>query len=195
MPPTPSIFRAGALERYLQGRARLTLPEFIAPKAFALLWLVLGTVLACGALAWFAEVPHFESGVAVVVEGTRETGAAGGAVLLTFLPPDALPRLKPGQPLFLEPASRATQASSEVLAVEPRVLSPQEARARFGAQGVPSEVMAAPSAVLVARFEPSAAGRQASDYLGSTFPVSVRVGSQRLVQLLPFAGGARPEPR
>ncbi|RKH50730.1 hypothetical protein [Corallococcus llansteffanensis] len=194
--PPSSIFRAGALERFVQGRTRLVLPAFVEPRARALLWLGLVLVLACGALAWSAEVPRFEPGVAVVVQGTggdTEPTAAGPAqaVLLVFLPPQALSDLRSGQPVFLEPASRAGQFTSDVLTVQPQVLSPQAARERYGAAAVPPQAGAGPSAVLVARLRPSSPGQRASDYLGSTFPVRVRVGSQRLLHLLPFGSAAR----
>lgn len=186
--PPSSIFRTGALERFVQGRSQLVLPAFVAPRAQALLWLALVLVLGCGALAWSAQVPRFESGVAIVVEGTRVSSLArpGEPLLLVFLSHQSLPSLQPQQPLVVEPSSPAARLRAEVLAVEPQLLSPKAARERFGVDLVPSQLDAAPSAVLVARLSALPEGPSPSDFLGGTFPVSVRVGSQRLIELLAF---------
>ncbi|MCP3100116.1 hypothetical protein LZ198_14665 [Myxococcus sp. K15C18031901] len=189
--PPSSIFRTGALERFVQGRAQLVLPAFIAPRAQVLLWLTLCTLLACGALAWSAWLPRFESGVAVVVKGPRVQDGVGPdeSALLVFLSPDALASLQPGQPLVVEPSSPAAGLRADVLAVEPRVLSPQDARERFGAALLPPRAEAGPSAVLVARLQATPGAPSAEALLGARFPVSVRVGSQRLLELL-VPGGA-----
>ncbi|NVJ24820.1 MULTISPECIES: hypothetical protein [Myxococcus] len=186
--PPSSIFRTGALERFVQGRSQLVLPAFVAPRAQALMWLALVLVLGCGALAWSARVPRFESGVAIVVEGTRVSPLArpGEPLLLVFLSHQSLPALQPQQPLVVEPSSPAARLRAEVLTVEPQLLSPKAARERFGVDLVPSQLGAAPSAVLVARLSASPEGPSPSDFLGGTFPVSVRVGSQRLIELLAF---------
>ncbi|QSQ21780.1 hypothetical protein JY651_42625 [Pyxidicoccus parkwayensis] len=189
--PPSSIFRAGALERFVQGRSRLVLPIFVEPRAQALLWLSLMLLLAAGVLAWNAEVPRFEPGTAVVVKGDTVSGQEE-AVLLVFLPPQSLPELRVGQPVVLEQerTSQTAAFTSDVLSVEPQVLSPRAARERFGADAVPMQAASGPSAVLVARLQPQASGPRAADYLGSSFPVNVRVGTQRLLHLLPLGGGA-----
>lgn len=189
-----SFFRVGAVERFIQSRSRLVLPEFVSPRGFLLLWLLLCLVLTSGVLAWSAEVPRFESGVAVVVEAAQ-AGAAGrgaDALLLAFLPPSALPRLRVGQPLFLEGRAPTERTVSTILEVAPQVLSPSAARARFG-PSLPAQALAGPSALVVARFEPPVQGGRSLDYLGSLYPVNVRVGAQRLFWLLPFVDAFHAE--
>ena len=190
-----SFFRAGALERFIQGRARLILPQFVSPRGFVLLWLVLCLVLASGVLAWNAEVPRLESGVAVVVEAAqvRTPGAAEGPLLLAFLPPGTLPRLKAGQPLFLEGRSSKERMASTIIEVAPEVLSPAAARARYGLDSLPAQALVGPSALVVARFEPQALGGKPADHLGSVYPVNVRVGARRLFWLLPLVDRLDPE--
>lgn len=192
--PAKSFFRVGALERFIQGRARLILPEFVSPRGFVLLWLVLCLVLAAGVLAWNAQIPRFATGVGLVVEGAQVPlpDAGEGPLLVAFLPASELPRLRVGQPLFLEGGGSARQWASTLLAIEPQVLSPAAARARFGLDAVPDQALAGPSAVVVARFEPAQGGRPA-DHLGSVYPVNVRVGAQRLLWLLPFVDKVHPE--
>ncbi|MFL5349044.1 MAG: hypothetical protein ACJ8AT_29955 [Hyalangium sp.] len=192
--PGKSFFRAGALERFIQGRARLILPAFVSPRGFVLLWLVLSLVLAAGALAWSAQVPRFEAGVAVVVEAAqaRVEDAGEAPLLLAFLPPATLPRLKAGEPLFLQGRPGVVADSSTILSVGPQVLSPAAAKARFGLE-LPPQALSGPSAVVVARFQPGAAVGKATDYLGTVYPVNVRVGTRRLLWLLPFLDKLHPE--
>jgi hypothetical protein len=190
-----SFFRVGAVERFIQSRSRLVLPEFVSPRGFLVLWLLLCLVLVSGALAWSAEVPRFESGVAVVVEpaqaGAVDSGA--GPLLLAFLPPSALPHLRAGQSLFLEGRSAAERQVSTILEVAPQVLSPSATRARFGPTLPPAQALTGPSALVVARFEPPVPGSPSQDYLGSLYPVNVRVGAQRLFWLLPIMDTIHPE--
>jgi hypothetical protein len=168
---------------------------FVSPRGFALLWLVLGLVLVSGVLAWSAQVPRFASGVAVVVKGSQAGAEHLGEapLLLAFLPPEELPRLKVGQPLFLQGSAVAESASSSIVSVPAQVLSPSAARERFGLEALPAQALSGPSAVVVARLELGARAGSASDYLGSVYPVSVRVGAQRLLWLLPFMDRLRLE--
>jgi hypothetical protein len=194
-----SIFRAGALKRHLQGRGKLVLPAFVSPRSFVFLWMLLALALAAGALAWFANVPLYASGVAVVVDGARARlhndtaeptsgGATEGPVLITFLPPAHLARLKAGQPLFLQLDAPRERVRRNLIAVEPELLSPETARERFHLDAGSAAAITRPSAVAVASFEPAPRGLPASAYLGSVYPVDVEIGSQRLPSLLPLIG-------
>ena len=71
-----SLYRPEAVQRYLSAAQQGVLPRFVAPRVLIFLWLLLGLALAGGATAWFAEVPIYTSGQAVVVPPS-EPGAAG----------------------------------------------------------------------------------------------------------------------
>jgi len=132
-------------------------------------------------------------GLARPVWGPGAGVGGEGPLLLAFLPPDTLPRLRAGQPLFLQGRSSRERMASTILEVAPEVMSPAAARARFGLEAVPAQALAGPSALVVARFEPSAPGGKPADHLGSVYPVNVQVGARRLLWLLPLVDTIAPE--
>jgi hypothetical protein len=181
-----TIYRADALRQYAQGRQQPILPRFVRPRTFALLW-VLAVLLAAGVgLAWVARVPVFASGVAVLVGAQGHEGET--IEVVAFLPAESLSRLRAGQPMFVEAGGAGQRLRLRVAAVEPEVLSPDAARARFAS--TPTGALVGPSAVAVARFEGARATLPASAYAGSVARVEVEVGSRQVITLLPLVGRA-----
>src|SRR5262245_45913348 len=96
------IFRAEAVQRYWQRRDKVVLPRLASPATVRFLWIVLGLLIASGFIAWFAQVPVYASGLAVVVDGQGTNPSIPGEVLIVaFLPPQHRTRLSTGQPIFL----------------------------------------------------------------------------------------------
>lgn len=51
-----SIFRARAVRRYAETQQKTVLPQFICPRAFLYLWILLGVLLLAGGLVtWLAR--------------------------------------------------------------------------------------------------------------------------------------------
>ena len=48
--PRP-IFRADAVQRYIQSHQKSILPRFVCPRTFLYLWILLGLLLLAGSLA------------------------------------------------------------------------------------------------------------------------------------------------
>lgn len=181
-----TIYRADALRRYAEGRQQAVLPRFVRPRTFALLW-ALAALLAAGVgLACVARVPVFASGVAVLVGAQGREGET--VEVVAFLPAESLSRLHAGQPMFVEAGGAGPRLRLRVAAVEPEVLSPDAARARFAA--APTTALVGPSAVAVARLEGARAALPARAYGGSVTRVEVEVGSRQVITLLPLVGRA-----
>jgi len=187
----PSIFRPEAIRRYRQSQQESILPRFTRPPVLVLLWFALGLLGASGVAAWLAKVPVYALGQAMIVPGaevSRQTNA--DAQIVALLPAEYLPRLRPGQSLFvqLKPDQTDGRVKRPIHAVEPDLCSPEAARKRFPAGLAASGAITRPAAVVIARWEPVVGGLPGAAYFGSILPVEVEVGSRRMLSLLPVVG-------
>jgi hypothetical protein len=188
-PQPHSIFRPEAIRRYRQNQQASVLPRFTRPPVLTLLWVLLGLLGAGGVIAWLVTVPEYAVGQAIVVQGTNLTRQPGGDVqIVAFLPSGYLPRLRPGQSLFVQldqsqPGGRVKRPIHEV---EPNLCSPETAQKRFASGLAAAGAITRPAAVVIARWEPGIGGLPGAAYLGSVLPVEVKVGSRRMLSLLPF---------
>ena len=68
MPATKrTIFRAAALQRYIEGREKAVLPRFVAPPTFLLLWVMLGLLLTAGAVIALATLAELRPGQSLIL--------------------------------------------------------------------------------------------------------------------------------
>jgi len=189
-----SIFRASAVERYLQRQEEAVLPRFISPPTWICLWLLLGLLMVGGIVVWSAKTPVFTSGSALVgvwpeqLDSIYGRVGPGEMVVIAFLPPEYLSRLRIGQALFLQPDRAGARLGSKVIAVAPEVVSPEAARKMFGINAGDARPLTQPSAVAIARFEPPPSSLPAATYAGSVYQVEVEVGSRRVISFLPLIG-------
>jgi hypothetical protein len=187
--PNRTIFRPEAIRRYTQRGERAVLPRFVSPRAFVFLWMLLGLLAASGFLAWFAQVPMYASGPAVVVEGERlGRGNQGGLTLALFLPSEDLSRLQVEQPLFVQFTPTGERLEGRIVAVEPEIIGPAAARQRFGLDEGTAQIVVQPAAVAITHLKPIPTHLPAETYLGSVYHVDVQVGSQRVLSLVPLIG-------
>ncbi|NJL43453.1 MAG: hypothetical protein HC935_09450 [Pseudanabaena sp. SU_2_4] len=125
---TRSIFRDDAVRRYIESRERAVLPRLVSPQIFLYLWALLGLVATSGLFAWFAKIPVYASGTAVVTRWQSQISQTEGIdkvpVLVVFLPPQYLSRLRPQQELFLKFAGIGDRFSRTILAVDTEIRSP-----------------------------------------------------------------------
>lgn len=184
---TRSIFRAAALQRYIQSQEQPVLPRLATPRVFPYLWVLLGLLVMAGFTVWLTPVPIYTSGLGIVsVEGTAQTNP-GEPVLIAFLPPDTRTALRAGQQLSIQLSSTGERLNVPVIEVSPAVVSPAEARQQFHL-GEAALAIVQPSAVAVARLEATSTGLPDSAYLGSVFRIDVEIGSRRALSLLPVIG-------
>jgi hypothetical protein len=183
------IFRADAVRRYTQSREESVLPRFVSPRTFTYLWILLGLLGVSGFVAWCVRVPVYASGLGVVVDRRGKTNdVRDDVVMVAFLRPENRSRLRVGQTLLvqLDPAGERTRRP--IIAIEPKIVSPNAVQRRFALSAGAAHVVTQPSAVAIARFEPNSTNLPASTYVGSVYPVDVEVGSRRVLSLLPLIG-------
>lgn len=171
----PTIFRSEAVTKYCERQDEAVFPRFLRPKTFRFLWLLLVFLLLAGILAWFAEVPQFVTGQAVVIAGEAVSGDGRLAILV---PTTLQTILQVGQAIYIPTAAMAVEG---IQAVEPDVLSPAEAAAVYN---LPPGLITAPTIVISTSFEVEAFPAEA--YVGSLYPARIQVGSQRLVTKMPL---------
>jgi len=184
-PSNRTIFRASALEGYMQAKAQTVLPRFIAPPVPFCLWLLLSCLLAVSVLAWLARVPVYRNGVATVVDANY----ANEEMIVAFFPPESKPEMKAGQNLSLKLDPAGPPVVRTIAAIEPEILSPTEARKKFNLDNTAARSYEFPAAVAVARLGKPGKELPASAYEGAVVEAQLEVGSQRLIALLPLVGG------
>jgi hypothetical protein len=184
-----SIFRVDALRRYAQSREEPVLLRLVSPRMFLCLWILLGLLLIGGFLAWLAQVPVYASGSAVVVDGRGKTPSIGDEVLVVaFVPPEHLRRLRVGQMLLLEIGGVGKRSGRSIIAVEPEIIGPDMAQRRFALNAGATPAITQPSAIAIARLDPLITGLPAAAYVGSIYRAEIEVGSRRAISLLPLIG-------
>lgn len=178
------IFRAKALEHYIEKREESVLPQFVSPPLFACLWGITVLLVAGAALVSFSKVPVYIAGVAVIASGECSSGASCQTPVVTaLLPPESLPRLQVGQTMYLEIEGMTTRARSSVIEVEPALQSPEAIRTKFAVNMSILSSMDHPFAIARAHWEPSN-GQNVEAYAGSALRVQVEVGSRRILSIL-----------
>lgn len=182
------IFRESALNRYNERLEKIELPRYATAPWAALGWLGVLLLLTVTGLLLSVQLPETVIGTGIVVEGAAvgQVGDPGTheAMVAVFLPAEYAARLSAGQPVELTlPA--LTPGSAEVVgtrvrAVEPVLLSPAEARARFGLDAATGARLNGPVAVAV--LDVALPGGL---WLGSVGQAQVELGSRSVLSLLP----------
>ncbi|WP_156815520.1 hypothetical protein [Pseudanabaena sp. PCC 6802] len=192
---TRSIFRDDAVRRYIESRERSVLPRMVSPQIFLYLWALLGLIATSGLCAWVAKIPIYASGQAIVTrwqsrasQTNQTNGIDKEAVVVIFLPPQYLSKLRPQQKLFLKFAGIDDRFSRTILTVESEIRSPDSIQKQFALSPGAAQAIAQPVAVAIAPWETAPTQLPANVYLGSLGHVEVEIGSQRAISLLPIVG-------
>ena len=182
-----TIFRRKALEYYAASKQKEVLPRFISPPVFVLLWVLLALVLCATLAAWLTRVPTYVvTGGVVLDQGIIQGQQANkGTMAIVFVPVSHSAQVHVGQPILLQIGSTGTQLLYRVERVEPGILSPNEARSRYGLDDATSHIITGPSTVLMISLGPAFPAQQ---YAGSPVSAQVQIGSQRVLSLLPGLG-------
>jgi hypothetical protein len=177
------IFRAEALQRYLQGRQTPVWPRLVSPPVFVCTWILATLLLIAGLSAWLCKVPVYVSGAATVVQRSN-----GEMLIVAFFAAEHLPRLRAGQTLVLSSHDGGTRFTQAIVAVKPDIISPDAAQQEFALGAGAARVITEPGAVALAHLEASYFHLPAGLYLASTFRADVEVGTRRVISLLPVIG-------
>ncbi len=182
--PNHPIFRKNAVKHYMQSRDKDTLPRFISLPIALFLWILLGLLLVVGGLAWYEQVPTYASGNGVVLSSKYVPPYAHHeAVAVAFFAVGQANHLHVGQTVSVRFASSTQSLKGTVLAVDP-VVSPDVAARRYGLGSNDASLITQPSAVVLIKLD----NISPSLYAGSILTVNMRIGSRRIISLLPGIG-------
>ncbi|WP_420628004.1 hypothetical protein [Candidatus Leptofilum sp.] len=177
-----SIFRAEAVQHYVQSQQESVIPKFVSPYAFPYFWMLICLLITTLCLMWLVRIPIFVSGQAVIVEAPG-TSLPESAVLVIFFPPQYLTQLQEGQAVYIQSALNDVPIQQTIIAISPDVVSPTVATAVYG---VDAELVAGPTAVALADFNlPEQSSYPTDTFLGSRYFAQVEVDSRRLISLFP----------
>ncbi|HEV2863660.1 MAG TPA: hypothetical protein VGX48_21785 [Pyrinomonadaceae bacterium] len=153
-----------------------------------MLWVLFSLTLIGGGLSWFAWVPVYVSGAAVVTgRAAQSSGEAGEAVLVVLVPVCDSQRLRPGQRAFFRFGGEAVVLVGKVESVEPHSYDPEVAKSRFALDDGVVWKARWPAAVAFAKLEAGAAASLRSADVERFGEVRVEVGSRRAFSRLPLA--------
>lgn len=182
--PKRSIFRGKALQHYAASRQKEVLPRLVSPPVFVFFWVLLGLLLVAGVSAWLTRVPTYVVASGLVLDQGTVQGQlpSDNTVAVVFFPASRATHIQAGQPILLQVGSTGTQLHYRVDHVEPGIISPSDARKRYGLDSATSQTITGPSLVLTISLGPAFPARQ---YSGSPVSAQLQVGSQRVLSLLP----------
>ncbi|HEU5377780.1 MAG TPA: hypothetical protein VFV38_20345 [Ktedonobacteraceae bacterium] len=172
------LFREKAIQHFRQSRGRDILPRIVAPRIFLFLWILLGLLLALVTLTWLGRVPINVEGSGVVLEQRTAVSGDDGGDADVFLQIDASSKVRAGQLVQTQVASRAF-SNAVVVRVKPGVISPDEIKRRY------SQTVAGPTVIVVIAFTPALLTQQ---YAGTEIHARIQVGTRRLLSLFPVVG-------
>ncbi|MBV9228163.1 MAG: hypothetical protein JOZ18_02530, partial [Chloroflexi bacterium] len=128
------IFRENAMKHYLRQREQDLLPSTVSVPFFAIAWILLVLFLLVGLLAWSAELPTVvtTAGIVIPTTGPQTYSILGNAQALVFFPASDAPQLHVGQPIQIQIGTAGPHLNSRITQVESGIISPTDARRRYG---------------------------------------------------------------
>ncbi|MFF9812318.1 hypothetical protein [Streptomyces sp. NPDC014006] len=181
------IFRESAVQAYRKGTVKDIVPRLTLRPVIVCLWLLLAVLIAAAALAWSVRVPAYVDGQGTILSHGARGGPGGGTTAAAlFLPADQSRHVHVGQPVHARIGSSGPTTAGAVVRIEPGVISPDAARAKYRFEPG-ADVDRQPWTVVIVRLErplPPAI------YGGSFLTARVQAGSQRLLGLLPGLSGS-----
>lgn len=187
-----AIFRDSAIQAYRRGTAKDIVPRLTSRPVIVCLWLLLAVLVAVAAVVWSVRVPAYVGAQGVILQGHSRAGpGAGRTAAALFLPPDQSAQLRAGQPVRARIGSSGVSVLGAVARVEPGMIGPDTARAKYRFEPG-SGTVRQPWAVVIVRLTQSL---PPAAYGGSLLMARVEIGSQRLLAFFPglgkLAGGTR----
>jgi hypothetical protein len=94
---TRQIFRAHALQHYIQKNEQDVLPKTISPLVFACCWIALALTTLVGFLVWSIPVPNYLDTLGVPISQGSSANTTQTTTILAFFPLSAQSYIRPGQ--------------------------------------------------------------------------------------------------
>jgi hypothetical protein len=178
--PKRSILRENFIKKQMERQEQSVLLRVTSPPAFVYFWILVLFLLSL--LIWSIQVPTFAVGQGMVIEQQATNLSEREVVAALFLPPDQQPNLHVGQSARVSIGPNSVILNSFIEHIETGLISPKEARARFGLQGELAQIITGPSVLVTIPLRPAAS---AHNYIGSLCRAQVQTGSRRILQFLP----------
>lgn len=177
-----AIFREKALKHYTQGRKKDVLPNFSSISAALFAWVLLGSLIATGLVAWYGQVPIFLPGSGIVLgNGNKTVTTTGGANALAFFAPDQATRLHVGDRVQVQFGASSSHVDGTVAQVMPGTTDLATALTHYGLNFGNAASQSQQIAVALIKL---GANFPAASYAGTTVVVEVTVGTQSLFSAL-----------
>lgn len=177
-----AIFREKALKHYTQGRKKDVLPHFSSISAAFFAWMLLGSMIATGLVAWYGQVPVFLPGSGIVLgNGNQTATATGGANALAFFAPGRATQLRVGDTVQVQFGASSSHVDGTIAQVMPGTTDLASALTHYGlnfGNTTPQSQQVAVALIKLGTDFPAAS------YAGSTVVVEVTVGTQSLFSAL-----------
>ena len=182
-----TIFRDKALKHYTEGRKKDILPNFSSLSAGFFAWMLLGSLIATGLVAWYGQVPVFLAGSGIVLGngGQAQATITGGANALAFFAPDQAAQLHAGDTAQVQVGASSSHIDGTIVQVLPGTTNLATALEHYGLNFGNASLQSQQVAVALINL---GAGFPAADYTGSTLVVEVTVGTQSLFSALTGLG-------
>jgi hypothetical protein len=183
--PQRRMFRETAVKHYMQKRhVKDVLPRLLPVPIAIFLWILLGSFLVVGVLAWSTQVPIYVTAPGIVLD---QQGAlrfnSREPVAIIFLPEAQSTQVRVGLSVQLQIASSGQQLGSKIAQIEPGIASPDVVSQRYKLNG--TGLITGPSVVVLVRL---GTALSTDTYAGSVLTAHVWVGSRRVLSLLPGVG-------
>jgi len=177
------------MRRYAERAVDPVFPKSAMPRAFMLLWALLGLLGLLASLAFSSSVPIYARGVAAFALPDRQDPARKFVVIL--VPTGQAARLQIGQRVLIRPELLRDVETARINLIYPETLSPQQIHDL--ADNTASSALTVPGSKVVALAELDPAS--ANIYARGGFPggreALVEVGSRRVLTLIRW--GQSPE--
>jgi len=181
-----AIFRESAIQAYRRGPVKDIVPRLTSWPVIVCLWLLLVVLVATVAVAWSVRVPAYVGAQGVILRSGAQAGLSGGGTAAAlFLPPGQSADIRAGQPVHAQIGSSGPSALGAVARIEPGMIGPDSAQAKYRFQPGAGTVRQ-PWTVVIVRLGQSL---PPAVYGGSLLTARVGIGSQRLLALFPGLGG------
>jgi hypothetical protein len=183
--PNHPVFRRNALQYYLQGQEKDTIPRFINAPLALVMWLLLCVVMVACVIAWYQQVPLYKAGAGIVLNQEQvKSDVSKQTNVVVFVPwaPTIQPRV--GQTVALSVGTSGQQITGTIAQVNLKAQSPATLCQQFELMAGCSLLIRQPSIVILIQ----AQSLPTETYAGAIVTANVQIGSQRMLSFFPGLG-------
>jgi hypothetical protein len=181
------VFRPSALSRYQSSRdSEESAPPIVVRPRVLRLWLVAGTLVALGLVAWSISTPIYVTGRAVTLDhADAQDNIPGDTTAVVLVPPEYASRMRSGQPVLLDAGSRGMHMAGTLL------VAPRDTFDRTATGSLQSQFRDSARGNFIPVGSVALASADAAETRRTgvrTIPARVRVGRVKAISYLPIIG-------